>query len=63
MGETVARVAGAVEDGHKAAKAAHGIAAVARVQAAKELLETQANTLTLTRTRTLTRTLTLTLTL
>jgi hypothetical protein len=41
-------VAEAVADGHKAAKEARTIAAAAHVQLAKDLLETQANTLTLT---------------
>ena len=41
-------MAEAVADGHKAAKEARTIAAAAHVQLAKDLLETQANTLTLT---------------
>ena len=43
VGETVARVADAVADGHKAAKEARTIAAAARVHLAKELLDTQAS--------------------
>ena len=55
-------MANAVADGHKAAKEARTIAAAARVQLAKDLLETQANTLTLTVTLTPTPTPSLSLT-